>query len=270
MQRIIRVYLRACVVKNIMTKNKNDPDNIVNFPDRKEQQQKWRAEYKAQKTPTPAKQPFLNIGNIPIFTRILTALIALVSLPLLILSQTGLVPDILYDASFIFGFVPARLTSSALSLIALFSLVSHAFIHGGFVHFAFNTIMLLALGTLFEKRYGGKQTFIFFFACVNAGALTFLAFAPHATMPVIGASGGVSGLFAAALVLMHDMRGAHGIPPRKVGLLGRFGPWGMVMVWLVLMLALGSFGGGNIAWQSHLGGYICGALYCAVLRYRKA
>ena len=253
-----------------MTNNTNDPrdgddKNVIYFPaldknktkssDTDEQVQ-WRKAYRAEQ-----KQPFLNVGNIPIFTKIMTAAILLISVPLLLARYLGM-PDLLYNASFQLGFVPERLTGAGFDILALPTLFTHAFIHGDVMHLVFNAIMMLALGTLFERHHGAKMTGVFFFICVLAGAGMYLAIAPAATVPVIGASGGISGLFAATLMLLHDQnRGAI-----RSSMFARTGPWGMVAAWLVLMLVIGSLGGANIAWQSHLGGYVAGAALYALIR----
>ena len=78
--------------------------------------------------------------------------------------------------------------------------------------------------------------------------------APHSDAPIIGASGGISGIFAAVILLMKRNR---------MGFEGRFGLWPFIILWIVIagvFGALGSPDGGNVAWAAHIGGFFAGFL----------
>lgn len=121
------------------------------------------------------------------------------------------------------------------------------------MHIAFNGVMLLALGTFFEKQMGGRGLLVFLTVCSLVGAAFYMAFEPFSTAPVIGASGGLSGLFAAMIMVFHDQRIYGPISARLV----RYGVWPLLGVWLVFMVVMG-MAFGEIAWQAHVGGYIAG------------
>lgn len=160
-----------------------------------------------------------------------------------------------------FAFVPARYAEGAGLLALTMPLVSHVFLHADFVHLTINCLGLLAFGPVVARRYGTGLFLSFFFICGIAGALTHLALNWGSTDPVIGASGAISGLMAAGIRMLRW----HVIPPgrRLAPVLSRpiliF-----TVVWLVLNLAAGITGfgmtgeGQQIAWQAHMGGYLCG------------
>lgn len=236
-----------------MTKgNGKDPDKIVEFrtladrdrarKEKLKQEKKWQKQYKAENRNVP---PFLNLGNIPLFTKIFTALLVLVNL-LLFFDQ-----NLKLQAIYNFGFIPAHFTSGQFSLFSLHTPFTHMLIHGGGMHLGFNAVMMVALGTFFERAYGTKPMIIFFTLCGLAGALTFLLFAPGSDTPMVGASGGISGLFAAILMMM-----------QSEGRFGRLGgsPWKVILIWLGIMLLMGFLSGAHVAWQAHIGGFIVGAI----------
>ena len=240
--------------------NKQSDDKIIHFPTlaardkaRKEQQKQediWRKQYQ---TTNSNHAPFFNFGKIPPFTKWMTAALLVINIPLLYLKITQ-TSTLQYDLIYKLGFVPERFTGGMPDVMALITPLSHALLHGDLMHLAFNTVMMLALGMMFEKKFGTKPMIKFFGACVLAGAITFLTLAPNANTPMIGASGGISGLFAAALMLMHGQK------PIKMGRLSRYGYWPMVATWLALMLIIGFISGADVAWQAHIGGYVLGAI----------
>lgn len=234
-----------------MEKDKGD---IIKFPtlaerDRqrreKERQEKaWRKEYKKN-----TQVPFFNTAKIPPATRIFFAVFILVHLlSLFFLDDPGR-----YDLHLKAGFVPGVFTGeSPWSWSALLTPLSYIFIHSGWMHVGFNGVMLLALGVFFEREFGTRRMVFFFFSCGLLGALFYFVLNPFSIVPVIGASGSISGLFAVTLLIMHE-RGL-------MGPMGRRGPWPLIGIWLLLIVGMGVLGGGNVAWQAHLGGFLGGLL----------
>ena len=164
-------------------------------------------------------------------------------------------------------FTPVRYASPYIHDMPLADLVvplfGHQLLHGGWMHLIVNAVWLLAFGPVMARRYGGLWFLVFFFLCGAAGALTELAFAWGSNAPMVGASGAVSGLMAAAFRMMHWP----GVPPgvRLVPLWSR----SLVLVsvlWLVGNAITGLVGLGldpadgsvRIAWQAHMGGYLFG------------
>lgn len=228
----------------------HDPDDkIVHLPTlaerdrmRKEKQQKEKAASK------PVKVPFLNISKIPIFTRILVGAFLLVHIPIFVLFTSGQK----LEAFYMLGFVPGYFTGAAggMPWFAPTGIITHMFIHGSWMHLLFNITMTLAMGMFFEMNFGTRTTVKFFFVCGVAGALIYFILNPFSTVPVIGASGGISGLFGAVLVELYQ-RG-------QIGGIGKRGPLPIIIFWLVFMVITGMLSGDNMAWQAHVGGFLAG------------
>jgi membrane associated rhomboid family serine protease len=148
-------------------------------------------------------------------------------------------------------------------------LFGHIVLHGGWIHLFFNSTALLAFGApvarLFGSSPGGALRFaMFFLLCGVLGGLTFWALHPAGTVPLVGASGAISGLMGAAARLI-ERRGVVGRPFSPVAL--RF-----VMPWIVLNLLLAAAGTAfalPIAWEAHLGGLFAGWLLIGVFAPKR-
>lgn len=159
------------------------------------------------------------------------------------------------------AFVPARYTDGdPLSLWALIAPFTHLFLHGGWFHIAMNSLMLLAFGAGTERAMGRGRTAFLFILSGLGGALAQFALGPLSPIPMIGASGALSGLFAAMVLRLQKS----GMMP-----MGRFGIWGVAALWIglsfLMALAGGAVGIGNVAWAAHAGGFITGV---ALMRLR--
>jgi membrane associated rhomboid family serine protease len=127
--------------------------------------------------------------------------------------------------------------------------VTHAFLHGGFMHLALNGVILLALGKFVAYRIGAGRTLLVLFASAAGGGLAFGLLA-SSTSPMIGASGAVFGLIGVWQAWDYQMRRTAGLPlqPLLVAILG------LVLANVVFFVILG----GGLAWQAHLGGWLAG------------
>lgn len=272
-----------------MSKSKDPRDSegeIIHFPDiearkkreadkkaaekarKKADEEKWRAEYHAQKSGQSAAErarvaqgrgghePFFNFGGIPPFTKYFAgALIAIHIIMSFIVPAPYAVLADLY-----LGFVPAHFTTE-FTPFALLSPLTHTLLHGSWMHLGFNCVMLLALGKFFETEFGTRRMINLFVLSALGGALLHFISDPFATMPVVGASGGISGLFGAMLMIFYQ-RG-------MIGAMGKKGPVGLIAFWLVLLIVMGLIGGPNTAWIAHIGGFLSGLIYLSWIQRRS-
>ena len=168
--------------------------------------------------------------------------------------------------------IPARFTDSGLPMIAgsqYWSLVTYGLLHGDWVHLLFNGLWLLIFGTPVARYLGGLKFLALCLIAAVAGGLGSLALHWGEVVFVVGASGAVSGLLAAAIPLMYGVRVPGGFRPLQFPELLRNSKALMFMaIWLVLTLFSGAGGWtGNsfvaesgIAWEAHLGGFIGGLI----------
>lgn len=160
------------------------------------------------------------------------------------------------EVLFSLGFIPARYDlPGALGWQALVSPITHQFLHGGTLHILVNMIMLAAFGTGVERAIGGRRMLALYLLSGIAGAALHYAFYPGTTVPVVGASGAISGLFGAVLRLMAKHS-------RATGGAGRILP--VAAIWIAIAVITGFTGtpgtGGDVqvAWAAHVGGFLLG------------
>ncbi len=136
------------------------------------------------------------------------------------------------------------------------TLVTHAFLHGSWMHLLVNTGMLLAFGALVERVFGLKAMLAVFLLGAVAGAVIQSLAEGDELIPMIGASGAVYAMMGLVVQLM--------LASRAQGMVRR----GVVLASLLLLLNLLTgiagvgdlLGGAAIAWQAHIGGFALGFL----------
>ena len=174
-----------------------------------------------------------------------------------------------------FGLVPCRLTGACHSALDLpsptLTIFSSMFMHGGLFHIAGNMLYLWIFGNNVEDTLGHGRYLIFYLASGVAAALAQTATGPSSTVPMVGASGAVSGVLGAYLVLFPH---AYVTTLIVLGFFFRLVKIPAVIVlgfWIVVQVitGLGSFGAsGGVAFFAHIGGFMAGMGLLFVLRPR--
>lgn len=177
-----------------------------------------------------------------------------------------------------YAFVPARYGSDAASAVLghvgtiwdqLLPFVTYMGLHNSFTHLAVNCLWLLAFGPIVARRFGGFLFLVFFVVCGVAAAGAHLACAWGSPVPMIGASGAISGLMAAGIRMLPGL--APWAIPGEAPLAPLLSRTILVFtaIWFGINLVagltgLGLGGEGQIAWQAHIGGYVAGLFLCGV------
>jgi membrane associated rhomboid family serine protease len=146
--------------------------------------------------------------------------------------------------------------------------VSYMGLHNDWTHLVINSLWLLAFGPVVARRQGPLLFLVFFLVCGVAGALTYVALNWGSPVPVVGASGAISGLMAAALRMLPGQ--APWAEPGTAPLAPLFSRQILIftLVWAAINIVAGVTGlgvggqSGLIAWQAHLGGFLAGLLLC--------
>jgi membrane associated rhomboid family serine protease len=151
------------------------------------------------------------------------------------------------------------------------TLITSMFLHGGWAHLFGNMLYLWIFGDNVEHRFGHLRFLIFYLLSGVVAALAQTAVSPNSIMPMIGASGAISGVVGAYLVLF---------PRNQVYVLFFFRiiPVPAVIVilfWAGFQFFAGyqSLGGdqmGGVAYMAHLGGFGAGVVAAAVARAQLA
>ena len=157
----------------------------------------------------------------------------------------------------VFGY--ANLPPEFASLPASASLVTSMFLHGGWMHLIGNMLYLWIFGNNIEDVMGHGRFVIFYLTCGILAALTHALTDPDSAVPMVGASGAISGILGAYLLLFPRAQVLVLIP---LGFFSRlmYIPAGFVLgFWFVLqILSSLAGGGGGVAWFAHVGGFVAG------------
>jgi len=145
-------------------------------------------------------------------------------------------------------------------------LVTYTFLHAGLLHLAGNMVTLWVFGDNVEDALGHWRYALFFVLAGAAGGLAEAAFSANPEIPVVGASGAVSGVMGAYL-LLH--------PRAKIFVLVGFRvpvalPSGIFVGFLIalnLAMALSGDTGAMVAWWAHVGGFAAGMILVGPMRY---
>ncbi len=177
------------------------------------------------------------------------------------------------DASVIaFGLFPAVFSGIDVSRAGVpdaLTLVTYAFLHADFWHLAGNMIFLWVLADNVEDALGHVRFLVFYLLCAAGAGYVFVLSDPSASGPVIGASGAIAGTISAYLILHPHAKMwvlAFGRIPLRLSAVYVLGFWIVFQVFAVLT---GTGMQGNVAWWTHLGGLVCGALLVLVMRRRN-
>lgn len=238
--------------------DKND-DNITKFPDEIERLKRLEKKLKAEKAmQKPASEPILKIP--PMVKWLSVILIVSFVTTLLLPVQTA--NWAFQNLAFI---PPLYMTPAEHPLLILTMPFTHVLLHGGWFHLLINLGMLLAFGSAVEKYIGGKPLLAIFLLSAALGAFTHLLLFWGGEGALIGASGGISGMFGALLRILQD-KGQ--MKPGWKGLV----PITVLWVGISVLFALFSAapGGGAIAWSAHIGGFLGGMVfYRQILKLAK-
>jgi len=175
-----------------------------------------------------------------------------------------------------YGLIPCSLTGSCQVTGRAFSpevtLLTSMFVHAGFFHFAGNMLYLWIFGNNVEDAMGRIRFFLFYLLCGFGAAYAQILMGPESRIPMVGASGAVSGVLGAYLLLFPHARVLTLIPIfffiqvveiRAVFVLG---------FWIVIQLLNGfltfSHEGGGVAWFAHIGGFVVGCVLVGLFKRR--
>lgn len=168
------------------------------------------------------------------------------------------------------GFIPAVVFDYAYLEPALqivpddATVLTYAFLHLNFWHLASNMVFLWVFGDNVEDAFGHLRFLLFYIACAIAGALFHGLVEPASEAPLIGASGAVSGVVAAYLLLHPKVRVWILVFMRIPIPLPAFIP---LALWVGQQFFMFAFGfQERVSWGAHVGGIIAGAILVLFLR----
>jgi membrane associated rhomboid family serine protease len=169
--------------------------------------------------------------------------------------------------------VPARLPSffagHSTFQMAFFPIVTSMFLHSGFLHLAGNMLFLWIFGDNVEDFFGHIPYLFFYFVCGIGAGLAHILFNLYSHVPALGASGAISGVMGAYILLYPRARiltlvFVFLLPIPAVFVLGEW----FLGQFLAGMNVLGGGASGGVAVMAHIGGFLLGMLITAIVRWR--
>jgi membrane associated rhomboid family serine protease len=154
--------------------------------------------------------------------------------------------------------------------VAITTVCTSMFLHGGWVHLLGNLLFLWIFGPSVEEALGAKRFGALYLLSGVAAAAGQTLLAPSAAVPMLGASGAISGVLA-AYVSLHPMR--------RIDTVLFFFIWPIpalffVVEWFAMHLFRGlgalGFAQDGVAWWAHIGGFLAGLVLVRLLFPRQA
>jgi membrane associated rhomboid family serine protease len=148
------------------------------------------------------------------------------------------------------------------------TLLTYMFLHAGWLHLLSNMLFLWVFADNVEDAFGHFAFLLFYVLSGIAGGLTHVLMAPASPSPLIGASGAVSGVIAAYMLLYPKARIWILLfmrLPIRIGALWVLGGWFALQVLSLLVTGEADV---QVAWWAHIGGFIAGLAITFLLRSR--
>jgi membrane associated rhomboid family serine protease len=154
-----------------------------------------------------------------------------------------------------------------------FSLVTSMFMHGGWEHLIGNMVFLWVFGSSVEEATGHFKFFFLYLLAGLAASFGHIMLDPTSSVPALGASGAISGIMGAYLLVYPFNRVKvlmmlpHVVVVRVPALLwiGGWIVWQCAEIWMAAA-APQAEGGGGVAWTAHVAGFVAGMFLIAFLR----
>jgi membrane associated rhomboid family serine protease len=172
----------------------------------------------------------------------------------------GLIPDVLFGR--------ARLPAEIAVVPAWSTVFTSMFMHGGWMHLIGNMLYLWIFGDNVEDRLGHGRFFAFYLLAGIAAALAQALPDPHSQVPMVGASGAISGVLGAYLLLYPRAHVLVLIPLGPFSQLVRMPAMLVLGLWFALQLLSEAFAtaGAGVAFRAHIGGFVAGMVLLPLLR----
>jgi len=179
-----------------------------------------------------------------------------------IVYSLGMIPAVLFNGT--------ELSSELYIVPAEVTVLTSMFMHGGFMHLAGNMLYLWIFGNNIEDCMGHIRFIIFYLLCGSAGALTQAIMDPGSEIPMIGASGAVSGVLGAYLLLYPHAKILVVVPIIIIIKTFRVPAMFVLGLWFAMQLISSAStvpGEGGTAWWAHIGGFVAGMILITFFKH---
>lgn len=210
--------------------------------------------------------PFVNFGLIGINLAVFAYQFSLGAAVEQFLYQYGIIPR---NVMLVFS-------GSSETFQPLLSFVTSMFLHGGWLHLGGNLLYLWIFGDNVEDKLGHGGYLLFYMLCGILASGAHVVIEPTSSIPTVGASGAISGVLAAYLLMFPRARVVTIIPIfiflqiAELPALVVLGFW-FIMQFFNGLASLGfeTGGMGGVAWWAHVGGFVTGLILVTPFRKHK-
>ena len=181
--------------------------------------------------------------------------------------------DIVYS----YGAIPHNIVSfqSNQPIPPALTIFTSMFMHGGLFHLVWNMLYFWIFGNNIEERLGHVRFIFFYLFCGVVAAFSHALLSPGSNIPMVGASGAVSGMLG-AYILLFPMAKIHTIvflgfyiTVIKIPALIVIGFWAIIQV-VSGIISQGNAGQGGIAFFAHVGGFVAGLVTIKLWQPRRS
>ena len=147
----------------------------------------------------------------------------------------------------------------------MLNVLTSMFLHGSWMHLLGNMWFLWLFGNNIEDSMGHLRFIVFYLLCGVAAALLQVWVSPASVIPMVGASGAISGVMGAYLVLYPRVRVFCIVPLGFIPISIALPAWTMLLYWMGLQVFSGLIGllgeeSGGVAFWAHVGGFLAGVV----------
>ena len=179
---------------------------------------------------------------------------------------------------FTLGFIPARFIAqqgeTLLNPAGVLPVFSSMFLHANLVHLISNMWMLWIFGDNVEDCMGHGRYLLFFILCGIASIFAQTISNPQSAIPMVGASGAISGVLGAYIITYPNARILTLVPIVILFYIIELPAYFFLGFWFLIQLIQGSLyflnseqmAGGGVAWWAHVGGFAAGVILLQVFR----
>jgi membrane associated rhomboid family serine protease len=220
--------------------------------------------------------------NIPSRTRAYGMWLIIIANTLVYVFQLSLPEDQLLRFSHAWGMVPARAIHPEWAEWVGYSpdwaltLLTHMFLHAGWLHYLLNMWMLWIFGDNVEDVMGPVRFVLFYLLCGFGAIMAHVVFNLNSTVPVVGASGAIAGVMGGYLLLYPHAKVVAFVPIFFLPYFFEVPAVVFLGIWFLIQIISGLFSlifqsvGGGIAWWAHIGGFVVGMALIKLFQKRDA
>jgi membrane associated rhomboid family serine protease len=180
----------------------------------------------------------------------------------------------LKDFIFVYGAVPEEIVNMKdfppkNPIPIPLTLFTCMFLHGGILHLLGNMLYLWIFGNNVEDALGKIKFILFYILCGISASLTHIIMNPSSDVPMIGASGAISGVLGAYMILYPFARVDTLIPFFFFWRIVPIPAFFFILIWFLMQIAGASQMSGNIAWFAHIGGFAGGMVLLFIIGKKR-